>query len=247
MLIVANWKAYVEHLDKAKGLFLTSKRIARTSGCDIVLAPPAPLIGAFALTNKSRIAFAAQDVSIASGGAQTGETTAAAYKAAGASYALIGHSERRAAGDTNAVVAEKLTHALAHNLIPILCVGEQERDGEGRYLGYVREEITTAINALAQKERAAVIIAYEPLWAIGQTADHAIDPNDLAEMVLYIRKVLSEFLPGKNAKQSRVLYGGAVEPGNIRRLADTSRVDGFLVGRASVEEKTFTELVRQLS
>lgn len=246
MLIVANWKAYVGDFEKAKRLFAISKKLARMSGYDIVLAPPAPFIGAIALKNKSKVAFAAQDISTSSGGAQTGETTAEAFRAAGASYAIVGHSERRAAGDTNAVVAKKLTHALAANLTTILCVGERERDSDGRYLNYVREEITTALASLVPKERASIIVAYEPLWAIGKTSDQAIGPNDLAEMILYIHKVLAELLPEKSSKQSRVLYGGSVEPGNVRDLALVSQVDGFLVGHASVDEKAFAELVKRL-
>lgn len=247
MFIVANWKAYVEDLDRAKRLFAISKKVGRASGCDIVLAPPAPFLGALAVKNVSGVAFAAQDVSSTSGGALTGEVTAATYRAAGATYALIGHSERRAAGDTDVVVAKKLTHALAHDLAPILCVGERERDSDGRYLGYVREEIAIALATLTPKECASVMVAYEPLWAIGKTANHAIGPNDLAEMVLYIRKVLAEFLPGKSSGRTCVLYGGAVEPENIRDLASASQVDGFLIGHASVDDHTFTELLRQLS
>lgn len=95
MLIVANWKAYVEDLKKAKKLFSISKKLARMTGVDIVLAPPAPFLGMLAHTNKSKTAFAAQDVSATTGGAKTGEATAAAYAAAGAAYAIIGHSERR--------------------------------------------------------------------------------------------------------------------------------------------------------
>ncbi|MHB1163263.1 MAG: triose-phosphate isomerase family protein [Minisyncoccota bacterium] len=247
MLIIANWKAYVEDQEKAKSLFDASKKVSRTSDCVIVLAPPAPFIGTLALKNKSKIAFAAQDVSATSGGAETGEATASMYAAAGASYAIVGHSERRAAGDTNAIVAEKLLHALAQNLTPILCVGEHKRDHEGRYLAFVREEIAAALTPLTTKERTRVIIAYEPLWAIGKTADHAIVPNDLTEMALYIRKVLAELLPGKSASRALVLYGGSVEPGNIRDLARAARVDGFLIGHASVEEHTFTELVKELS
>ena len=247
MLIVANWKAYVEERAKAKKLFALGKRLVQTTDTTIVLAPPAPLLGALAVRNKSAIAFAAQDISATTGGAVTGEITAQAYAAAGATYAIIGHSERRAAGDTDAIIAEKLTRALAHGLVPILCVGERERDGEGRYLALVREELTHAIEPLALKERAKVIIAYEPLWAIGETAEHAIGPNDLAEMALYIRKVLAELLPGKSSLHSLVLYGGSVEPGNIRDLAASSGVDGFLIGRASVDPHTFTQLVQQLS
>ena len=247
MLIVANWKAYVEDVGKAKKLFAISKRLARTTGFDLVLAPSAPFLGALAVGNKSAVAFSAQDISATTGGAKTGEATAGAYAAVGAAYAIIGHSERRAIGDTDAVVAEKLARAFAHGLIPILCVGERERDGEGRYLAFLREELTAALAALTPRECAKIIVAYEPVWAIGKTAADAVSPSDLAEMTLYIRKVLSEFLPGKNPFRSRVLYGGSVEQGNIRALADGSGVDGFLIGHASVEPDTFASLVRQLT
>jgi len=247
MLIVANWKAYVEELAKAKKLFEISKRLASATGVTIVLAPPAPLLGALALRNKSAVAFAAQDVSATTGGASTGEITAQAYAASGATYVIIGHSERRADGDTDLIIAEKTEHALAHGLMPILCVGEKERDGEGAYLAIVREELTAAIQPLAPKERADVIVAYEPLWAIGKTAEAAIAPNDLAEMTLYIRKVLAELLPGKSSAHTLVLYGGSVEPDNARDLAGASGVDGFLVGHASVDPHAFAQLIKQLA
>lgn len=247
MLIVANWKAYVEEIAKAKNLFALAKRLAHLAGVKIVLAPPAPLLGTLAAGNKSRVAFAAQDVSRTAGGALTGEVTAGAYAAVGATYAIIGHSERRAAGDTDVVVAEKLALALSHGLTPILCVGESERDGEGKYLSVVREELTLAFSPLTQKERAGVIIAYEPLWAIGKTAAAAIGPDDLSEMALYIRKVLSELLSGKNSVRSLVLYGGSVEPDNAKTLIEHSSIDGFLVGHASVEPNTFLLLVKQLA
>ena len=170
MLIIANWKAYVEDSKRAKKLFAVSKRLARATGISIVLAPPAPLLGALAVRNKSSVSFASQDVSRTTGGAATGEITAQTYAASGATYAIIGHSERRAAGDSDSVVAEKLAHALAQGLTPILCVGERERDTTGQYLGFMREEITIAIESLAPKERSKVIVAYEPLWAISATS-----------------------------------------------------------------------------
>jgi len=247
MLIVANWKAYVEDLAKAKKLFAIGKKLARDAGCGVVLAPPAPILGALAQNNRSRVAFAAQDVSATTGGASTGEITAQAYSASGATYAIIGHSERRAAGDTDPVIADKIAHALAHGLTPILCVGENERDTEGRYLATVREEITRAVVDLSEKERAQIIVAYEPLWAIGKGVEATIGSNDLAEMVLYIRKILAELLPGKSSRHSLVLYGGSVEPENIRGLAASSDVDGFLIGHASVDPHTFSTLVKQLT
>lgn len=247
MLIVANWKAYVEDVAKAKKLFATSKRLDRAVDGTIVLAPPSPLFAALALGNRTKVAFAAQDVSATLGGATTGEATAPMYAAAGATYAIIGHSERRAAGDTTAIIAEKLLRALAHGLTPILCVGERERDSEGRYLNAIREEITNALAGLTPKERTKVVIAYEPLWAIGKSASEAIGERDLSEMTLYIRKVLAEMLPGKSSAKSIIIYGGSVEPGNIRALAGGSGVDGFLIGHASVDPHEFAALVQELS
>ena len=247
MLIVANWKAYVEDFEQAKKLVVASKKLVRGSGTSIVLAMPAPFLGVLAKGNTSKITFAAQDVSASSGGAATGETTASMCATVGATYAIVGHSERRAAGDTDEIVALKLAHALAHNLIPILCIGEHERDREGRYLAFVREEITSAFTALTTKERTKIVIAYEPLWAIGKTAENAIAPQDLTEMVLYIRKILAELLPGKNSMRAIILYGGSVEPGNVRGLAGSSGIDGVLIGHASVEEHAFAELVKKLS
>lgn len=247
MLIVANWKAYIEELAKAKNLFAVSKRLAKETRSTIVIAPPSPFLGALSLRNKSRVAFAAQDVSATTGGAKTGEATAQTYAAAGATYAIIGHSEMRAAGDTDAIVALKLSHAIAHGLTSILCVGEKERDGEGRYLTFIREELTAALEPLSSRDRAKVIVAYEPLWAIGKTAGDAINQNDLAEMILYIRKVLAELLPGKRSTHSVVLYGGSVETANVRDLAGASSVDGFLIGHASVDPQIFKQLVRELS
>lgn len=247
MLIVANWKAYVEDLARAKKLVALGKKLARADKVSVVLAPPAPLLSVLSIGSKTGVAFAAQDVSATAGGAHTGEGTAQAFAAAGATYALVGHSERRAAGDTDAVVAEKLARALAQDLVPVLCVGEKERDGEGRYLARIREEIVTALEPLELRERARVIIAYEPLWAIGKDASAAISANDLAEMTLYIRKVLAELLSGRNAGRTTVLYGGAVEPENIRDLAADAGVDGFLIGHASADPAVFAAFAKNLA
>lgn len=246
MLIVANWKAYVEDLAKAKTLATLAKRLARNSGHDIVLAPPAPFLGALARGGQDAVAFAAQDISVTTGGAYTGEVTAATFASVGATYAIIGHSERRTMGDSKEIVAQKMSHALAHGLTPILCVGEKARDGEARYLNVVREEITSALAPLTSKERGQVIVAYEPLWAIGKTATDAISPRDLSEMTLYIRKVLAELLPGKSSTRSKVLYGGSVEPANARDIAAGAVINGFLIGHASADGAVFSAVIQSL-
>ncbi len=247
MLVVANWKAYVDSRDVAKKLFMASKRLASVKRVRIVLAPPAPFLGLFAPGNRSKVSFAAQDISTTTIGAATGEITGGAIKASGATYVIIGHSEHRAKGETNDIVAEKVRRAIANGLTPILCVGETERDHDATYLSFLKEQINVVFAPLTPQERLKMIIAYEPVWAIGKHALDAIPTTDLAEMVLYIRKVLGEYLLGKSAQKVPILYGGSVEPANIRGLAGGSGVDGFLVGHASADVKTFSELVKALA
>lgn len=247
MILAANWKAYIEDLTKAKKLYATGKRLSRRANLSIILAPPTAFLGVLAASNRSAVAFSAQDVSETTGGAHTGETTAQAVAAVGATYTIVGHSERRAAGDTNAIVANKTAHALAHNVLPILCIGESTRDEDARYLSIVREQLSTVLEPLSQKERSRLIFAYEPVWAIGKTAGDAIRSADLSEMLLYIRKVLSDYLPGKNASRAVILYGGSVEPGNARDLARDTDVNGFLVGHAATDSATFVALADALS
>lgn len=247
MLIVSNWKAYVESAEKAKKLFAVAKRVAAFKKVSIVLAPSAPFLGLLASRNLSKVAFAAQDISKSTGGASTGEVSAQILAGSGARYVIIGHSERRAMGENREIIAEKMRHAVAHGLTPILCIGELERDTEARYLTLLREELTSALFPLSEKQRMTVVIAYEPVWAIGKSSSDVIAESDLQEMVSYIRKVLSELLPGKAAARIPVLYGGSVDPSNIRSLAGGSGVDGFLVGRASTNPETFAGLVKAVS
>lgn len=245
MLIIANWKAYVVDTKKAKSLVTVAKRLARNTEHTIVLAPPAPLLGCVA-DGASPVALAAQDISASTGGAATGESLAQTFVSAGATYALIGHSERRGAGDTNSIVAEKLSHALAQGLIPVLCIGERERDSDGRYLSLLREQLVSAFTPLSPKERRQVLVAYEPIWAINKTAASAISITDLAELVLYIRKVLAELLPERSARELPILYGGSVEATNAPLLALDSGITGFLIGHASVDPDSFSAIVRAL-
>lgn len=247
MLIAANWKAYVGEVRRGKSLVALAKRLAAKHRQDIVLAPSAAHLGLLAYGNRSKVKFASQDVSLATGGANTGELTAEAVADAGASYAIVGHSERRAIGETDETVAQKAQHALACGLSPILCVGERERDHGAEYLAFIRAQITAVMAPLSQKERLQVVIAYEPVWAIGKSAKDAIHPADLAEMTLYIRKVLGDFMSGKAPTKTKILYGGSVEPANARDLAAAGGIDGFLVGHASVETDSFSKLVAAVS
>ncbi len=245
MLIVANWKAYADTLEKAKRLYAAGKRLGATGRHDIVLAPPSPYLALLAAANRSKVSFAAQDLSATPGGAETGEVTAAMLANLKVKYAIVGHSERRALGENDAAIAAKAHNALLAGIIPIICIGERQRDPEAQYLSFLRSQLAAVLTPLSEKERRQVIIAYEPIWAIGKHAGDSITPADLTEMVLYLRKVLAEYLPGKGSAKLSILYGGSVEPANIRPLADTG-VDGFLVGHASAQAPAFGALVKAL-
>lgn len=242
MLIVANWKAYVDSKEKAKALVTASRKITKH---DVVLCVPTAFLGH--LSAKGTQVLGAQDISATTGGATTGEVTGNMLLEAGASYVIVGHSERRSRGETNEVVFEKVQRALAHKLTPIVCVGETERDEEARYLNVVRAQLAAVFAPLSQKERLSIVVAYEPVWAIGKTAAESIEPHDLREMILYIRKVLGEYLPGKSAEKVKILYGGSTEAGNARDLAAAGNVDGFLIGHASVDAAQFQAIAKAVS
>lgn len=247
MLVVANWKAYVDSAARARVLVTNAKRLAARSRHTFVLAPSSPHLGLFPKAGKRNLQFAAQDVSEKSGGAATGEVPASLLRELGIGYVILGHSERRALGETDAVIALKAKQAFAAGLTPILCIGERVRDADAQYLKELRDELAIVLDALSPKERAKVVIAYEPIWAIGKSARDAITPADLKEMVLYVRKVLAQHMPVRTATKTRVIYGGSVEPANIGELAKDGGIDGFLIGHASVDAKTFTALVKEIS
>lgn len=245
MLIIGNWKTYVRTREKAKKLLAAAKRLAIGRKMTIVIAPPAPYLGLL-VGNRGNVALASQDLSDTMETIETGEITAPILKELGVKYSIIGHSERRARGESDERINEKVKRALVHGIIPILCIGEHEHDSEARYLSFVRNQIVSAFKGLSPKESLEVVIAYEPVWAIGKGTDGAIQSHDLNEMVLYIRKILGDFIPGKGSLKVKVLYGAAVTPENARALVGGGGVDGLLVGHSSADPVTFTGIVKAL-
>ncbi len=163
----------------------------------------------------------------------------------GAAYAIIGHSEKRSSGDTDAVVVQKVIRALAKGLIPIVCVGEEERDEKLHYLDTLREQVSNVLSGVPEVKRKSIIFAYEPLWAINK-GDHAITAEDLYETITYIRKVVMEHTNTASANKTRILYGGSVEVTNVAYLAKDGGVNGFLIGHASADSKKLTALMGAL-
>lgn len=240
--IVGNWKMNPDTLDEAKALLARSAKAGKANPrVNVVIAPPAPFMAKVA--GKEPVAVAAQDVSDKPRGSFTGSYSAFQVKAAGATYAIIGHSERRAAGDTDAVVVAKAKLAIEAGLRVILCVGESARDEQAHYLRAVREQIITVITAVAPRAAKNFIIAYEPVWAIGKSFDVAPKPRDIQEMAIYIKKVCAEALGTEAGVKIPVLYGGAVSADSAPAMMKDGGIDGLLVGRQSLDVDAFQRIV----
>lgn len=243
---------YVESAEDARAFALALRRKARTfAGVDILLAPPYPFIAEVAdVLASSPVLVGAQAVSVHADAPHTGDVSGAMLKNVGASFVIVGHSERRAMGETNDMVHTALERAAAANLPAILCVGEREREAEGPaydgtsdHFAFVEAQLTSALVGLPPAALKKLIIAYEPVWAIGKSAADAMQPEDLEEMVIFIRKMLSEVLDRKSALRVPILYGGSVDPSNAPQLLAEGGVNGFLVGRASTTIDSFFEIL----
>lgn len=239
--VIGNWKMYVEKPKEAAAFIAKLRRSAKNfSGVSVSIAPPFPLLPLIA--KKGSIEFGAQTVSAHAAGAHTGEVSAATLKASGASFVIVGHSERRASGETNKDVAAQIERALEENLHVVLCVGELERDTAGTHFSFVAEQLTTAL-AVIQNKANKLTIAYEPVWAIGKTADEAMKAGELEEMVIFIRKTLADVLERATALRVPILYGGSVDGSNAATLLEGTGITGFLVGRASSTVDSFIEII----
>lgn len=236
-LIVGNWKLTPSTLNEAKERYLGIVKVYKKfkSGIDAVVCPPAAFINSL---KKKDISLGAQNVSFWTSGSKTGEISASMVKSCGATYSIVGHSERRAMGETDEVIAEKVAEVVKCGMVAVVCVGETERDEEGNYLEVIKAQIKKSLSRISKQEAHKVILAYEPVWAIGRTDNVAITSHDLHQMAIFIRKYLKEVL-GIAGDLIRIIYGGSVTPENAYDLYLNGGVSGFLPGRSSWEAETF--------
>lgn len=219
--------------------------VANANHCEVIIAP---VFTALKLVTDrvegSNIKVAAQDVSDQlKHGAHTGEVCGDMIKDAGCSHVIIGHSERRALyGDTDEFINRKLCAALHFGLTPILCCGETlaERDA-GNAEKIVSDQLQANLNGMATDQVAKIIIAYEPVWAIG--TGRTATPEQAQQMHAYIRGWLTEQFDETLGSGLRILYGGSVKPENIAELMNCEDIDGALVGGASLEAESFAKIV----
>ncbi|GAC1668623.1 MAG: triose-phosphate isomerase [Candidatus Acidiferrum sp.] len=244
-VIAGNWKMYKTAADTRAFFLVFNGLVAGLDGADIVLAPPfTSIAAAVAATQGTKIAVGAQNIFWEKEGAFTGEISPTMLTEAGCRYAIIGHSERRQFfGETDESVAKKTKAALAAGLIPIVCVGETLAQREaGKTEQVCHTQLANGPGALTPEEFSRILLAYEPVWAIG--TGRTATPEIAAAAHRFLRQCASERFSAGHASALRILYGGSVKPDNIQGLMAQEELDGALVGGASLDAQSFASIVR---
>jgi len=255
-LVIGNWKLYIDSPKDAKELYRAAQNAARNARrTQVVVCPQTPLLALFASNVSSSVRLGAQDAFWDVEPKHTGASSVYALRSLGVSHVILGHSEMRAtavggvppqavtAGETSHLVSLKAQTVIKHGLTAVICVGENERDMRGGYLTTLESQIRESLAGITRPKLASVVIAYEPVWAIGKSAADAMTPSTLHETTLFIKKILVSMYGRKPGTAVRVLYGGSVESKNAAPLIQEGTVDGFLVGHASVDAKEFKAII----
>ena len=245
-LIVANWKMNPQSLAEAKKLFDSVKRgIKNIKKAEVVICPPYVQFSIFNFQFSKNLKLGAQDVFWEKSGAYTGEVSPAMLKDLGCQYVIVGHSERRRYfSEKDEIVNKKLRAVLEVNLNPILCIGESKEEREqGKTETILKREIILGFKKIPISKFTKVIVAYEPIWAIG--TGKPCDPEEAQKMGLLIRKIISKIYNRTLAQKTPILYGGSVNSKNGASYIKEAGFQGLLVGGASLEAKEFIDLVRK--
>jgi triosephosphate isomerase len=244
-IIAGNWK-----LNKTphEAILLASdlkREIVDVEGVDIVLCPPFTALADVADTlTDTNIALGAQNIFWEDAGAFTGEISGPMLKDLGVSYVIIGHSERRQYfNETNETVSKRLRAALKNGLIPIVCVGENLAQRESnKTFDVIKDHCEGSLKGLTAEEMKGVVVAYEPVWAIG--TGKTATPEQAQEVHVFIRQLLGKMFNIETATSVRIQYGGSVTPENVTQLMAKADIDGALVGGASLKAPSFAAIVK---
>ena len=253
-LMAGNWKMNLDHLE---GTHLVQKLAWTLTDAkhdydqvEVVVVPPFTdlrSVQTLVDADKLGIAYGAQDISEHTSGAYTGEISGAMLAKLGVTYAVVGHSERREYHhEDDALIGRKAAAAIANGITPIICVGEGlDIREQGTHVEYVTGQIEGVFANLDADQAAKVVVAYEPVWAIG--TGQVATPEDAQEVCAAIRAKLAELYTADLADATRILYGGSVKPGNVAAIMAEEDVDGALVGGASIEVDDFSSICRYRS
>lgn len=244
-IIAGNWKMH-KTLNEAKQFVIDfDKNFPEVSGTEVIICPPFPYIPTLVSeVDGGKFSIGAQNVHEEEAGAFTGEVSPTMLKSIGATHAIIGHSERRMYfGETNKAVNKKVHAAFKHGITPILCCGETlEQREQNQMKSHIKKQVQEALYGLSDNQVGKLIIAYEPIWAIG--TGKTATSEQANEACHYIRSVVANIASIEASESLIIQYGGSVKPDNIKELLSQSDIDGALVGGASLEVDSFVELIR---
>lgn len=233
---------YPERVEDAKKIVADVRRVmSKVRKTNVVICPPFVYVPVFSGIKKGSLHLGAQSTNAESSGSLTGEVSVSQLEQFNVDYIIVGHSERRKMGETDEVVNKKVKVVLDYGMTAILCVGESSRDHNGDYLDKIKDQIHYGLRGVEKKYLFQVVIAYEPVWAIG--AKEAMNSRDVHETSIYIRKVLNDMF-GDYSSSVLILYGGAVDKFNTEKLVREGNVSGFLIGRQSLVSKDFVEIIK---
>jgi len=244
-IIAGNWKLNKTNQEAVELVTLLKRELSDITEVDIVVCPVFTALSEVSdVLVESNINLGAQNLYWEESGAFTGEVSGLMLKSLGAEYVIIGHSERRQLfGETNETVNKRIKAALSHNLTPIVCVGEnlEERDNDKTF-DVVKDHILCSLKGFSSDEMFKMVIAYEPVWAIG--TGKTATPEQAQEVHAYIRQLIKEMHGEEVADSICIQYGGSVKPDNISELIAQSDIDGALVGGASLQSDSFVQIVK---
>lgn len=245
-IIVANWKMNPNLLAEAKSLFRKVRQASQgVKNVTTVICPPFVWLPLFSKQKKS-IFLGGQDVFWETQGAFTGEVSPLMLKELGCQYVIVGHSERREfLGETNEMINQKVKAALKAGLKVVLCVGEKTRIETKKskvVSGVIEEQLQKALSGISTRLVLDILVAYEPIWAIGTGV--ADNPDDVLQASLLIRKVVAKLFSQEKAEKIKVLYGGSVTSKNVASFLAQPNIDGALIGTASLKPEEFSKILK---
>jgi len=244
---VANWKMYKTSREATDYIQELLPLVENCKAHILLAVPYTSIASASHFAKETSFSIGAQNMNDAREGAFTGEIASLMLKEAGASFVILGHSERRLIfGETNEMIHKKLVRALQDDLKPILCLGETfEQREAGKTEEVLKEQLESALNAIPEEDIAKIILAYEPVWAIGTGL--SATPQLAQKSHVYLRSLLTDFIGKKKADSISILYGGSVKPDHVPNLIKEKDIDGVLVGGASLDPKTFALIAMNCS
>lgn len=243
-LIAGNWKMFKTCQEAGETASKLVELVASVTDRDIMIAPPFTALFVVADKIKGRnISLGAQNLFWENEGAYTGEISSAMLVSTGCNYVIIGHSERRQHfNETNETVNKKLNSAIQNGLMPILCIGESEKERDANEtFSVLDKQIKKGLEGFSPDNLKTLVIAYEPIWAIGTGKTATSDQAQ--EVHKFLRELIKKLFNSSLSNSIRILYGGSVKPNNIKELMGMSDIDGALVGGASLQADSFSEII----